>query len=89
MSFMDSVHRLLHPNSKRTVRCQARVRAAADSPQLVMCNRVFEIPLNAVVPDIPICHSCEERFNRGIIETIHARSGKTTGSYHITEGYKP
>jgi hypothetical protein len=52
------------------------------------CGKVFELtkPLNAL-PDILICPECEERFNRGITQWVHANSGRVGGNFHILDGY--
>lgn len=52
------------------------------------CRRIFEAK-NPVypLPDTLICPQCEARFNEGIVQFVHANSGKTKGGYHLTDGY--
>lgn len=88
MSFFDGLHKILLPNARQAIHCQARVRILGTN-QLVPCNNVFYVAQGTALPDVPICPRCEKRFNRGIVETIHAHSGKTSGNFHIVDGYKP
>ena len=51
------------------------------------CNNVFQVRDSNEKPCIFICNSCEEKFNQGIVEYVHANTGKTKGNFHLTDGY--
>lgn len=52
------------------------------------CKRIFEVK-NPVfpLPEAIICPDCEVRFNEGIVQFVHANSGRTKGGFHLTDGY--
>jgi hypothetical protein len=52
------------------------------------CGKVFTMEASTrALPEHPICPTCEERFNVGIQQWIHAHSGHTTGNYHLLDGW--
>lgn len=83
MSVLDKISKFLGTGVRQSVRCGARVPARDGTSNLVQCRNVFEIPPGAVVPDIPICPICERRFNEGIVQGVHAHTGRLTGGYNI------
>jgi len=47
------------------------------------CHRMVDVDLTKTLPELMICKSCEERFNYGIMASVHAHTGKLSGSYNI------
>ena len=86
MSILDTVSKFLGGGVRQSVRCGARVRASGRS-ELTQCRNIFEVAPGAIVPDIPICPRCEQRFNQGIVEGVHAQTGRLTGGYNILDRF--
>lgn len=47
------------------------------------CKNLVPVDLSKAQPDIHICKRCESRINQGIVQSVHAYTGKLTGSYNI------
>ena len=77
--FKDLVHFFDKKDGKLVFRVQC---------QAFNCSRIFELKNpHAVLPDVPVCPVCEQRFNQGIKEWVHSHTGKTKGNYHLIDGY--
>lgn len=69
---MNFVDLLLGKNTKTQVKCGG-----------FGCHNLINVDFSRPQPDIHICRTCEKRFNQGIVQSVHAYTGRLTGSYNI------
>lgn len=50
------------------------------------CKNYIAVSEGRLKPEVLICAKCQERINQGIVEWVHANTGKIRGSYHIIDG---
>lgn len=56
--------------------------------QAFNCGRIFEIKHpDRPLPEMLVCPTCEQRFNWGIKEWLHANTGQVEGNFHLIDGY--
>lgn len=75
MNIFDEIRRVLGGKPALAVKCGG-----------LGCPNYVEVG-DGPQPDIHICKNCQNRMNEGIVQYLHAHTGKTRGGFHATDGY--